>query len=329
MTDWTAHPVEVVPDGEAALINRVVDRQLSLMMAGNPCKRGQHPKQQALLRGRLEVAADAPPALRAGVFAAPRAFDALVRVSTGPQPRDCDANPHGFAIKLLDVEWAASGTQDFIMLDQPTFFIADMADYVAFFDAMTTGPEAMAAFYRDHPREYGLNQTFNVVIASHMERQYWSEVPIAFGNGAARLTLIPHPENELGRGPATTEDGLRDALEAHFVTNERPATFSLAAQGYVDEATTPIEDATSVWPTPFEIIATLRLPAQDFRSAERFALCENLSFTPWHCVPDHRPVGGIQRCRKRVYEESQRLRHGRNGAADQEPTSADVAWLDQ
>ena len=326
MEHTTHHPLEVVPPGEAEMIERVTAMQTDIMKAGNPAKRGQHPKHQALLRGSFEVAADVPEGLRRGVFASPRRFDALVRVSTGPMPKDSDPNPHAFAIKLLDVADSASGTQDFILLDQPTFFIRDVADYVAFFEAVMKDPSA-ASYFKPRPREFGLNLTFNVVIASQLERQYWSEVPVAMGGGAARLTLIPDVDNVAGGDPATTPDGLRDALWAHLIDAAKPARFVFAAQAYVDEATTPIEDATSVWPTPFEPIATLTLPAQDFTSAEQYALGERLSYTPWHCVPEHRPLGGIQRCRKRVYEESQRLRHATNEVADREPTKADYDGL--
>lgn len=322
MQDMTPHPLEIVPKGEAEMIERVTALQTEIMKSRDPKKRGQHPKQQALLRGVFEIADSVPEGLRAGVFAEPGTFDALVRVSTGPMPKDSDPNPHAMAVKLLDVPGSQCGTQDFIMLDQPTFFIRDIAEYVKFFDATLADPAA-GSYFKTRPREFGLNLTFNVVIASHLERQYWSEVPIAMGGGAARLTLIPDVANVTGRDPATSPDGLRDALEEHFVKNRKPAKFVLGAQAYVDEGTTPIEDAISVWPTPFEVIATLTLPAQDFTDPEQFAFCENLSYTPWHCRPEHQPLGGIQRCRKRVYEESQRLRHGLNGAEDREPTKAD------
>ena len=326
MIQMSPHPLESIPEGEAEMIERVAAMQTEIMKNRDPRKRGQHPKQQALLRGRFQIGDAVPDALRAGIFARPGSFEALVRVSTGPMPKDSDPNPHAMAIKLLDVPGAPDGTQDFIMLDQPTFFIRDIAEYVKFFGAAQTDPAA-TGYFKSHPREFGLNLTFNVVIASHLERQYWSEVPIAMGGGAARLTLIPETTNMSGREPATTENGLREALEEHFVANRRPATFHFAAQAYVDEATTPIEDATAVWPTPFEIIATLTLPAQDFTAADQFAFCEGLSYTPWHCLSEHQPLGGIQRCRRRVYEESQFLRHRLNDVEDREPTGADLDRL--
>ena len=84
MTEMTAHPLEIVPDGEAEAIERVTALQTAIMKARDPKKRGQHPKQQALLRGTFEIAERVPEKLRAGLFAAPGSYEALVRVSTGP-----------------------------------------------------------------------------------------------------------------------------------------------------------------------------------------------------------------------------------------------------
>jgi hypothetical protein len=66
-------------------------------------------------------------------------------------------------------------------------------------------------------------------------------------------------------------------------------------------------------------VATVRIPAQVFDTPERNAFCENLAFTPWHGHVDHRPLGGLNRIRKAVYEEIAVYRHARNGVPYQEP----------
>lgn len=324
-TQISPHPLEIIPEGEAEMIERVTQVQLEMMKSENPKKRGQHPKQQALLRGIFDISDSVPESMRVGVFAEPKKLDALLRLSTGINPKDSDPNSHGFAIKLLDVPDSPSSTQDFIFLDQPTFFIRDMAEYVAFFNSMQE--DKGKSYLKDHPREFGLIMTYNVAITSHLIRQYWSTVPFAMGDSAARFTLIPVTDNISNLDPVTTPDGLREVLEEYFVNNRQSAKFLFGAQAYIDEETTPIEDATSTWSSPFEIIATLTIPAQDFTAPEQFEFCENLSYNPWHCVPEHQPLGGIQRCRKLVYEESSRLRHELNDAPDSEPTKADYERL--
>lgn len=65
---------------------------------------------------------------------------------------------------------------------------------------------------------------------------------------------------------------------------------------------------------PFEAVADIHVPAQDFDSPEQNLACDNLSFNPWHAVPDHRPIGGINRLRRAVYEAISAYRHERNEA---------------
>ncbi|MEL7167594.1 MAG: hypothetical protein AAGL96_19190, partial [Pseudomonadota bacterium] len=90
------------------------------------------------------------------------------------------------------------------MLDGSTFFIRDVVDYVSFFEATSTG--CPAKFFASHRPEFGLSSAFNIVIASHLDRQYWAERPIAMSESAGRQTLIPDVGNTSGRPAASTPD---------------------------------------------------------------------------------------------------------------------------
>jgi len=48
--------------------------------------------------------------------------------------------------------------------------------------------------------------------------------------------------------------------------------------------------------------------------------CENLTYTPWHALPEHRPLGGINRVRRAVYESLAELRHTLNEIPQEEPS---------
>jgi hypothetical protein len=37
-----------------------------------------------------------------------------------------------------------------------------------------------------------------------------------------------------------------------------------------------------------------------------------MSFNPWHAVPAHKPLGGINRLRQAVYQAISKLRHEMN-----------------
>jgi hypothetical protein len=76
---------------------------------------------------------------------------------------------------------------------------------------------------------------------------------------------------------------------------------------------------------PFHKVATIHIPKQTFATPARDSLGENLSFTPWHALPEHRPLGSVNRVRRHVYEEISRLRHELNGTARKEPESEEAS----
>ncbi len=62
---------------------------------------------------------------------------------------------------------------------------------------------------------------------------------------------------------------------------------------------------------------------QIFDTPEQNEFCENLSFTPWHALPQHKPLGVTNRLRKVIYERISRVRHDMNQVKRQEPASRD------
>ncbi|MDQ2826562.1 MAG: catalase, partial [Actinomycetota bacterium] len=91
-------------------------------------------------------------------------------------------------------------------------------------------------------------------------------------------------------------------------------------------ASMPVEDPTTRWSerrSPFRKVATIRIPSQDFTSEARKSFAENLSFTPWHALAEHRPLGGINRVRRAVYDAVSEVRHQKNGVPRHEPTADD------
>jgi hypothetical protein len=67
--------------------------------------------------------------------------------------------------------------------------------------------------------------------------------------------------------------------------------------------------------SPYRKVATIRIPAQSFESPARMQYCENLVFSPWHTLPEHRPLGGINRAREVVYAVMSKRRHELNGVS--------------
>jgi hypothetical protein len=93
-------------------------------------------------------------------------------------------------------------------------------------------------------------------------------------------------------------------------------------QFQTDPVRMPVENPSVEWDervSPFIPVARIRIPPQRFESEQQMAYAEQLSFTPWHALPEHRPMGGVNRIRKVVYERISTLRHEANGIPRREP----------
>ena len=147
-------------------------------------------------------------------------------------------------------------------------------------------------------------------ITSMATARFYTATPIRSGESAAKLSLVPAnadaPKGSTGSGDG--KDALRDDLVARLQAG--PIVYRLRAQLFVDEATTPIEDASVVWPeekSPFVELGTVRLKQQDVLSPPGQnveELVERLSFDPWHAVAELRPIGAMMRARSHAYRES-------------------------
>lgn len=70
---------------------------------------------------------------------------------------------------------------------------------------------------------------------------------------------------------------------------------------------------------PFHEVATIHIPSQDFDTPEFKRLGETLSFNVWHALPEHRPLGAVNRMRKIVYDRISSVRNQMNSAERREP----------
>ena len=56
----------------------------------------------------------------------------------------------------------------------------------------------------------------------------------------------------------------------------------------------------------------IRIPRQDFEAPKQLYDREHLMFSPWNCLPKHRPLGSINRMRLAVYLASLQVRRKLN-----------------
>ena len=313
---------------EAALIaemTAILRRKMARDYAKGETRRDAHPKTTGLLRGRFEVEADLPPDLRVGLFAKPQSFECWIRTSNASGKRQSDAigDARGFAIKLLAPasrgNHEASLGQDFILLSAPTMPLGTVALFRdAVYYSIESSPLLLAAKFLVTGNAGALLglRALRIQPSSPLDIRYWSTTPYRFGDGqAVKYSLLPTSRHRSERPSSPGQDYLSETMQAHLNTHE--ATFDFCVQRRGEGM--PIEDAAPEWNevrSPFRKVATLRIPRQDFRTPDRTELAEALSFSPGHTLPEHAPLGGINRARIKIYAALAKFRHKRDGRQD-------------
>ena len=59
-------------------------------------------------------------------------------------------------------------------------------------------------------------------------------------------------------------------------------------------------------------------------SKQQMDFAENMSYTPWHSLPEHKPLGFTNRVRKSVYSIISKFRHSQNGVVSKELTDFNI-----
>lgn len=328
---------EIVPPDEEACIRDLAARLQAKIIRDNPggiMRRDAHPKMHGLVKAEFIVAPDLPPELQIGIFSIPKTYQAWIRFSNqdGTIQPDKARDIRGMAIKLMGVPGdkllAAARdaqTQDFILISTPVFVTRNVAEFDALIKAMTGRLAAKICFFATHWRVI-----WNLLIslkkfANPLQMRYWSSTPYLFGDTAVKYSVIPQVAIADTIPDYPEPDYLRLAMMRQLAQGEAIFDFCVQLQTNADDM--PIEDPGKEWreaQSPFRKVATIRIPQQQFDSEAQAEFGENLSFTPWHSLPAHRPLGGINRARKIVYDTISAFRHQRNHVVRREPTSWDI-----
>jgi len=315
--------------------------------------RGVHAKCHGLLAGEMRVADKLPEALRQGLFATPGRYQVILRLSTIPGDilPDKISTPRGLAIKVIGVEGArlpgseAATTQDFVLVNGPAFSAPNAKKFLGGLkllarttdkmegvkvvtSAITQGAEKVVEAFGGksatlltlggHPETHILGETF------------YSQVPLRYGDHVAKISAAPVSPALTALAGAKLDlserpDGLRETVSLYFAANS--GEWELRAQLCTDLETMPIEDASVVWSeesSPYIAVARITVRAQPAWDAQRERLIDDsLSFSPWHGIEAHRPLGSVMRARKLSYEMSATLRANLNGQPIIEPESLD------
>lgn len=325
-----------VTDEIIQIIRGFIDRRFR--EGRRPALRDAHARDTGCVRASFAVDPHLDPDLEQGVFVSGKVYDAWIRFSNGNSEQLNERLPdaRGMAIKLLGIPGPKFGdersTQDFLLANNPVFFIDDLKRYRDTLVTFHSGGLARQylALFRMKPVEAFLAARVNTTFINNpLYCRYWSMTPYRLGTDprrkcATKFMVVPRTDD--GSRPLSVlgsiaAPGFSLKNELAKVLTGGDVGFDFYIQRYVDQRT-PVEESTVEWKESVakpEHVATIVVPAQTVLSVERDQFVENLSFNPWHCLPDHKPLGAVNRARRRIYLQTSEFRHGLNGAPMLEP----------
>jgi len=330
-----------LPDEEIFLdsIISTFDKQMRKLWKPGGFERGGNTKTHGIVRGEFIVHDNLPKELRHGIYAQPHTYRAWVRFS-GPGPYITpDIDDVGFmsiSIKLMGVPGPKlmddeKFTLDMFGVSTPTFVTPDTkANAQLQIESLKNAQiYYFLNFHRPHILDLIMQSLWIKTQSSPFEAPYFSCVPYLLGEGQAMQYSVwpklkkrtPIPRLPL-RPP---DDYLRAAMVASL--SEGDVAFDIRLQRQTDPHLMPIENNAVLWPeklSPRVTVATLRLPRQKFDSPAQIEFEKQLSYNPWHCIAEHRPLGNQSRARRRMYAELSKLRHTMNAVPHYEPTGDEV-----
>lgn len=322
--DWE----EVIPADEAERFERhsqtmaTVQKKVSEKFGKG---RGLHRKPVLALPGMFNVLDNLPEHCQHGLFATPTSYASVVRLSNASHAIQPDKTPdtRGFSIKVKGLDGDnALGTgktncQDFLLINRPALSSSSADDFVGLAESASRGRLAPLFFLIRSRGLFGGLKAFKALVdkirgpfTGFASEKFYSAAPLACGPYACRVRILPAVQT---RQPVTEEDtDWAEEFSSHLEKGD--LTFDFQLQFFVNEASTPIEDASVDWSetsSPYVTVAQLTIPHSALAQSKDKAfteLVEKDAFDPWRALAAHRPLGSIMRVRKAVYFNSAKAR---------------------
>lgn len=340
---------ECLPSGETALFQEITEISFRFQSAQNPpsekvSQRDFHAKQHACLAGTWTPLKTIPGNMAVGVFALKDSAPVVVRYSNGSpkrrsedgsigSPADSQPDARGLAIKLvglpgdsiLEVEDRLGGAmnQDFVLINDPSFFLRSPKSYPNFLTALTEGKPF---FQNMDAGELAVLKRTTRTVNDVVTERFFSQTPYVLGDQKAKYS-VRQCKQETAK-PLTAEESknpnfLRQRIQARL--KKQPICLIFSVQLRTPQM--DVEDAAVDWnekDSAFVDVAKILIPQkQNFNDPERDAYCENISFNPWNSMAENRPAGGINRARLAVYSAISRKRRMENTVQVREPRSSE------
>ncbi len=323
-------------------------REKTFADSGEPL-RSVHAKSHGILKATLTVAKGLPAVLAQGLFAKPGSYPVVMRFSTLPGDvlSDDVSTPRGLAFKVIGVEGerlpGSEGdvTQDFVMVNAPAFsaptakkFLGSLKQVAATTDRIEGLKEVISHVARGTEallEAFGHKSPLVVTLGGQpatniLGETFYTQTPFLFGPYIAKFSLKPVSVGLTGHTGKKLDvherpHALREAVIHHF--DKEGGEWELQVQLATDLDAMPVEDSSVPWPegtSPYITVARLSAAVQNAWSDEnRRAVDDGLSFSPWHGLAAHRPLGGVNRARNGTYRNSAAFRGSHTGCPMHEP----------
>ena len=329
-----------------------------------------HARPLGCVWAELEVNDYLPPKYQHGIFSQlGRKYDALVRFSPGSGSStnpDKNFDIHGMAVKVFNVSGDRlfqgpqfeNSTQDFVMVNSPTFFTSSVKGYPDLLRAQELGGGlgAVVSWAMSGPAfwNWNLSIPFNALMmalrsedmTNPLSERYFSTTPYRLGPNKkqaikfsfkpchnsinatrkqievaeSQVDKIPvFPWNIFWSSPNADPNYITTNFYRQMVEDQESACFEIQVQEQHDACSEPIEDPTKEWRTPWITLASLTIQPQQFRDRNRMEMCQRLSYNPWNGLVDHHPLGDVNKMRQFAYFESANTRRTLNGESTLEP----------
>ena len=305
-----AHPEESIAPDEAVVTAQFIEFLKAATRRRYPSgirRRFNQGRATACVDAEFTVLDGLAPEHRIGLFARPRTYQATIRFANAASASDRERDIRGMSIRVLDVGPAnlipGASMQDFILNSHPVMMIPDTRSFLELLQANEAGGLRRGLYFLTHPKALRIAGAARTHPTCHLDLSYWSTTPFLFGPGrAVKYIVSPVSERRSPMPPALTVKYLEDAMRARL--SESDAGFDFMIQFHRDSRLTPIEDASVEWrekDAPYVRVARLRIPVQPIGDADVSARCEQTAFNPWHCLPEHQPLGNLNRARRDIY----------------------------
>jgi len=303
---------EVVAADEAAVTAEFIDFLKAATLKRNPTgtrRRFNQGRATAFVDAEFTVLDGLPAERRVGLFATPGTYAASIRFANAASATDREADIRGMSIRVRGVAGTnltpGAAFQDFVLNSHPVMMVPGTREFLELLQANEAGGLRRIAYFLTHLGAARIAAAARSNPSCHLDLTYWSTTAYLFGpQRAVKYIVAPASPKRSPMPRSRTDTYLRDAMRTRLVDGE--ALFDFMVQFQTDSRRMPIEDASVEWKreeSPYVPVARIRIPPQGVDDPARDAAGEQMSFNPWHCLAEHRPLGSMNRARREIYAE--------------------------